>query len=70
MEVSKYKDTSLSFQVFFCQLGLNFSNSFSIYLSKKDAKKGIVRNKRQLCEYKRKRKFQHEAKQMEEIFHL
>ena len=29
-----------------------------------------MRNKRQSREYKRKRKFAHEAKQMEEIFHL
>ena len=59
----------LSFFLNVCfQLGLNFSNSFSIYLSKKDERKGIVRNKRQSGEYKQKRKFQSEAKQMDEIF--
>ena len=52
----------------FVQLGLNFSNSFSIYQSKKDEKKGIMRNKVRSREYKRKRKFQSEAKQKEEIF--
>ena len=52
----------------FCELGINLSNSFSIYLSKKDEKKGIVRNIRQLREYKRKRKFVEDAKKMEEIF--
>ena len=52
----------------FCELGINFSNSFSTYLSKKDEKKGIVRNIRQSREYKRKRKFVEDAKKMEEIF--
>ena len=45
----------------FFQLRLNIFNSSSIYLSKNDEKKGIVRYKRQSREYKQKRKFQSEA---------
>ena len=58
----------LFFSNVFDELGVNFSNSICIYLSKKDKKKGIVRNIRKSREYKRKRKFQSEAKKMEEIF--
>ena len=47
---------------------INISNSFSIYLSKKTEKKGIVRNIKQLCEYKQKQKLVEDAKKMEEIF--